>query len=250
VSSVSGLASGPITIQGRTLSLPLEVRDSRATFAAFAVSLAAARALVGLSAVRLAEVLPGRTVLNISTVEHIDNDLGRYNEVVVAFPVTLGSRAHWPLVGAVAQFAAGRGGVYIHHMPVTTEFACRAGREIWGLPKVVADIAIEDSADRRRVTMSVDGQHALTLTVPRGGRLHFRDAGVAVIAIHDGRAWKTPSTASVEQLGVHVGGATLELGPHAIGGELASLGLPKRALMSGWAGHMTARFVGASLVDA
>ena len=250
MSLVSGLASGPITIEGRTLSLPLEVRDSRATFAAFAVPLAAARALVGLAAVRPAEVLPRHTLLNISTVEHIDNDLGRYNEVVIAFPVTLGSRAQWPFVGAVAQFAAGRGGVYVHHMPVTTEFACRAGREIWGLPKVVADITIEDSADRRSVTMSVEGQHALTLTVARGGRLRFRDAGVDVIAIRDGRAWKTPSTASADQLGLHFGGATLALGAHAIGAELALLGLPKRSLMSGWAGHMTARFIGASLVDA
>jgi Acetoacetate decarboxylase (ADC) len=249
VTSVNGLASSPITIQGRPLSLPLEVRDSKASFAAFAVPLAAARALIAVSNVRLVEILPGRTVVNISAVEHIDNDLGRYNEVVVAFPVTLGARAHWPFVGALAEFASGHGGIYVHRMPVTTEFACRAGREIWGLPKVVADITIDDSQSRRTVSLTVDGKHALTLTVVRGGRLRFGDAGVDVVAIRDGRAWKTPSTARAEGLGVHLGGATLALGPHAIGAELAALGLPKRALLSGWAEHMTARFVGASLLD-
>ena len=249
VASVSSPASSAITIHGRTLSLPIEVRDSKSVFATFAVSAAAARRLFSQTAVRLAEILPGRTLVSISAVEHVDNDLGPYNEVVIAFPVTIGPREHWPLIGPVAEFASGRGCMYIHQMPVTTAFACAAGREIWGLPKMLADVSIDDQADRRVVTLTVDGVHALTLSGPRGGRMHFRDAAVDVVAIRDGRAWKTTCTSSAEGVSIRLAGAMLTLGPHPIGVELAALGLPKRALASGWVEHMTARFQAPSLLD-
>ena len=41
---------------------------------------------------------------------------------------------------------------------------------------------------------------------------------------------------------MHLGGADLTLGNHPIADELRSLGLPKRALMSAWLGHMHGRF--------
>ena len=247
--SASSLASSAITIQGRAVVLPLEVRDAKSMFAAFLVPSAAARQLFPATGIRLAEILPGRTIVSVAAIEHLDNDLGRYDEVAVSFPVTLGRRERWPLVGVASDFASQRSAIYIHHMPVTTPFSCAAGREIWGLPKVVAEVSYADSRDRRTVRLTVEGRHALALTVRRGGSWSFQDASFAAIAIRDGRAWKTPDTASGDGVAVGLGGAEIELGEHPIGAELAALGLPKRAIFSGWIERLRARFLGPTLLD-
>jgi hypothetical protein len=250
VDAVPSLASSAITIQGRAVFLPLEVRDAKSMFAAFLVPSLAARQLIPAPGIRVAEILPGRTIVSVAAIEHLDNDLGRYDEVAVSFPVTLGRRVRWPLVGVAADFASQRSAVYIRHMPVTTPFSCAAGREIWGLPKVVADVSYTDFPDRRSVRLTVNGRHALTLSVRRGGSWKFQDASFAAVAIRDGRAWKTPVTSSGEGVGVGLGGAELELGEHAIGAELAALGLPKRPIFSGWIERLRARFLGPTLLDA
>ena len=250
MASVQSAPSSAITIQGRAVFLPLEVRRAKSVFAAFLVPSAAARELIPDVGVELAEVLPGRTIVSIAVIEHLDNDLGRYDELAVSFPVTSGRRPRLPLLGLAADFSSGRTAVYIHHMPVTTDFSCAAGREIWRLPKMVARIDVRESAARRTIAVTVDGRHALTLTVRQGGSWSFRDASFVAVAIRDGRAWKTPVTSSAEGVGIHLAGAAIEVGPHQIGAELASLGLPKRPIVSGSIENLRARFMGPTLLDA
>jgi hypothetical protein len=243
-------AASAITIQNRAVPLPVVVRDAKTMFATFFVAAAPARRLFPQTGIRLAEVVPGRTLVSIAAVEHRDGDLGPYNEISVAFPVRIGHGASWPFVGMALDFSAGRAGVYIHQLPVTTAFSCAAGREIWGLPKFLADIDFADAADRRTAVLRVDGVHALTLSVKRGGRSSFGDALLHALAIRDGRIWKTPFEASGEGFGLSLRGATLELGEHAIAQELRTLGLPKRPLLSGWIERMSARFQPPTLLDA
>jgi hypothetical protein len=239
-----------ITIRNRAVPLPVAVRDAKTMFATFFVAAAPVRRLFPQTGIRLGEVVPGRTLVSIAAVEHRDSDLGPYNEISVAFPVHIGRGASWPFVGLALDFKAGRAGVYIHQLPVTTAFSCAAGREIWGLPKFLADIELADTPDRRTAILRVEGVHALTLSVKRGGRFRFRDALLHAVAIRDGRIWKTPFESSAEGFGLKLGGATLELGEHAIARELRTLGLPKRPLLSGWIERMSARFQPPTLLDA
>ncbi|MGH7898880.1 MAG: acetoacetate decarboxylase family protein [Candidatus Binatia bacterium] len=229
-------------VEGRLVRLPVAVRDASTMFATYVVPSAIARRLFPQSAIQLAEIVPGRGLLTIAAIEYRDNDLGRYNEIAVAFPVRHGAGRPWPLFGMAIDFAAGRGGVYIHRLPVTTAFSCAAGREIWGFPKIVADIVIEDRGGERVATLSAGGAHVLTLSVVRRGRRRYADRPLDAFAIRDGVVWRTPFVSSGDRVGVRLGGARLELGGHAIAGELRALGLPKRPLLSGSVERFSARF--------
>ena len=157
------------------------------------------------------------------------------------------------------EFFAGAVGAYIHRLPVDQEFSCAAGRDIWGFPKWVTTIDI-DEPDRSAagparagtgttVRLVDDGVHVLTLTV--AGR---RSAPAAVptpseLLLPRRRAPPHP----VDDVGrgrrpAGSGGATLVLGDHPMADELRSLGLPKRALFSSSTALMTASFGGAEVV--
>lgn len=226
-------------VAGREVTLPVRVGDATIAFASYLVPLGAARSIVDDPRVEVVTVLPGRAMLSLASIEYRENDLGAYHELAIAF---------------VAQTDPARGrqgiGSYIHRLPVTTSFSCEAGRTIWGLPKTVDALEIEDHGDRRSTRLAVGGRHALTLTVKMKGRRSFTDAPQAALAKLDGTIRRTPFRASGTGLGVRLGGATIELGEGEVADELRRLGLPKRAVMSGGVRHMQAAYDAAEIVHA
>jgi hypothetical protein len=240
--AVASVALSRYVVQGRTVSIPVEVRDATSMSAMFVVSAAAVRRLIPDSRLQVPELFPGRTLCVIAGIEYRDNDLGQYNEVSVAFFVKYGGSRPLAFFGMVSGFRGGDIGAYIHRLPVTTSFSRDAGRDIWGFPKTVEQIAFEDDARRRACTLAVDGTHVLTLSTIRGGRGRMKDMPQDVYAYRDGVLWKTPSIMGGTSVGMRLGGAALLLGTHPIADELRALGLPKRALMSTWVGSMHARF--------
>src|SRR3990172_7079879 len=93
------------TIQGRTVSLPVEVRDASSGAATFLVPARAARRFLPGRVLEIAEVLPGRTLLSLAVIEYRDNDLGRYNEVSITFFVReRGSARGVPYLGTMLDF--------------------------------------------------------------------------------------------------------------------------------------------------
>jgi hypothetical protein len=185
-----------------------------------------------------------------------DTDLDPYHEVAVSFVV----RAHDAMVGASAlqrarEFATGAIGVYIHRLPVDREFTCVAGRDIWGFPKWVTSIDIDEPSTARpragsgtSVRLVDDGVHVLTLGIAAGGRLRLPPRAPPSYSFADGVLRRTTWTTSSEGTTGRFGGATLTLGDHPMADELRSLGLPKRALFSSSAAQMTASFDGAEVV--
>ena len=95
--------------------------------------------------------VPGRALVALAVCRYDDTDLGPYHEVAVSFVV----RPHDRPAGSAAQrtreFATGAIGAYIHRLPVDQEFTCAAGRDIWGFPKWVTSIDIDEppGPDRR-----------------------------------------------------------------------------------------------------
>jgi hypothetical protein len=132
--------------------------------------------------------------------------------------------------------------VYIHHLPVTTEFSCAAGRGIWGFPKTVSDLRFEDVRGRRSAVWMENGRLVFSLSVRRGGSRRFADGALDSYSIQSGVLRRTPFVSSGDSVGFRMGGAEVTLGDHPVADELRSLGLPKRALMSTWIGRFTARF--------
>ncbi len=263
------------TIQGRTVTLPVCVRDACVLVANFVVSADAVRRLLPTTALQPVELYPGGALMSLAAVEYRDNDLGQYNEVAINFfvrhvapatprrgsdlsagavampsrpgapPATAAARPPrpaLPFVGALLAFVRREVGVYVHRMPVTTSFSRDAGYEIWGYPKTVDDIAFTDDADRRTCVLRADGSHVLTLTTARRGRLRLGDMPQDTYTWRDGGIIRTRSTMRGQGVGVRLGGAQLTLGAHPIADELRTLGLPRRALMTMSMEHLAATF--------
>src|SRR4051794_30203999 len=122
-------------IDGRTVTLPVQVRDARMIGAQFLVDADAAQAVIEYSGLRVAR-LASRAICSISAVEYLDNDLGTYDEIAVAFVV----QPHDAPPGTRPDLAEPV--TFIHRLPVDQPFTCAAGRGIWGFPKWVTSITV------------------------------------------------------------------------------------------------------------
>jgi hypothetical protein len=93
-------------------------------------------------------------------------------------------------------------------------------------------VAIEWRGGRIVCELAHEGQHVFTLSLREGGPLRLTNPNLPNYGVRQGRlvesAWNQYGTVRSR-----LGGAGLTLGPHPIAGELRSLGLPRRALMSG-----------------
>lgn len=227
----------------RRVVLPVAVRDASSGAATFLVGSRAARALLPGPELDVVEPLPGRALLSLAMVDYRDNDLGDYNEVSIAlFVRERAAPAGLPYVGPLVDFVRGRVCTYIRHLPVNQSFTCEAGRAIWGFPKTVCEIDIESQGGRARCRLVCDGEHVLTLSVPRGGARQLPENEMITYSYIEGVAHRIRFTSGASGMGLWLGAAELELGNHPIAAELRSLGLPRRALMSSWMEHMHGRF--------
>ncbi len=236
------------TVQGRTLSLPIVVRSARSGAATFVVPAAAAQALIAPTGLEVAEMRPGKAIASIAFVKYEDTDLDAYNEVAIAFLVRLHDAEPVPPARKALEVLRNKTGVYIHHLPVNQGFTLEAGRTIWGYPKFMADIDIDERPRATRCTLRHDGAHVLTLTLNKGIRPWPRVPNLPTYTFLDGVLRRTPWETSTEGTRGRIGGATLALGEHPIADELRSLGLPRRAMVSTTVDRVGARFGAAEVV--
>ncbi len=230
-------------IQGREVGFPVIVREASSGAATFVVSAEAARRLLPGPGIEIAEVLPGRALCSIAIIDYKDNDLGNYNEVSIAFFVReRGAPAGIPYLGAWRDMSRGSLGTYIHRLPVDQSFTREAGEAIWGFPKTVQQIDLHYAPDRATCKLVCDGEHALTLSVPRGGSKVMPERKLVTYSFIQGVAHATEFGTAAEGFGIRFGGAELTLGSGLIADELRSLGLPKKALMCTWMEHMRGSF--------
>jgi Acetoacetate decarboxylase (ADC) len=225
-------------IQGRTVSIPVEIRSARSWFANFAVPIAAARQLIAYSGLEPASPLPGRAFCSLAFVDYADGDLDPYHEFAVAILVCEpGSSGRKPA------------GAFIHQLPVDQGFTCEAGREMWGFPKFIADIDIRAGArGAGQCTLEHDGARVLSLRVGPGLPLPSRGTALDAFSFREGVLRRTRWSLNGDSSRMRPGGARLELGDHPIARELRSLGLPRRALMSGSLHDVRMEFAAAETV--
>jgi len=235
--------NGEYVFEGTEVTLPVVVRKARATAATFVVSANAARELLPNGDLEIMEVAPGRALFTLGAIEYIDNDLGDYNEVSMAFYVRQrGAPRGIPYVGAWTDFLAGRASTYIHRLPVDQSFTCAAGRGIWGFPKTVEKIDFDIDGDSARCQLEMDGRHVLTLDTPRKGTRTLPDAAMTTYSYINGVLHKTAFRSGADGVGFALGRANVTLGDHPVAGELRALGLPKAALLTVWMERMRGRF--------
>lgn len=241
------MTAGPRTyeIEGKPIAMPLVVARADIGLATYLVSASKARELLPGPELDIVELLPGRAVLTVSCVDYIENDLGRYHEISLTFFVReKGQAPAVPYAGSLADLIRGRLPTYIHRLPVTTTFSREAGRQIWGFPKVLHDIRFRTKGNRYQCAWDADGQKVFRFSVPKGGKRTMPDSELKTYSYIDGVLHSTRFVQGANEMGMHLGGAKLELGDHPIADELRELGLPKRALMSMWLGRMHGTFDG------
>lgn len=145
---------------GHTVELPLECEFTLVggTFPA------SARRLSAVLPDRLSplRVAPRTGAVTFASIEyHYVGGLDPYDEFAVIVPVVADARTDLP----GAQLVGGKVGGYVSYLPVTTEASVALGTEIWGYPKTVADITVEDRGDVRRTTVAIDGERVVSLDV-------------------------------------------------------------------------------------
>ena len=229
------------TIAGTVITMPVQIRLANQHMAMFSVDADAAQHLIDYSGLQVCRYLPGRAIVVLMLMHYIDGDLGKYYEFGTSVMVNPpGSNASGPR-------ALGDAGAFIHHLPVDQEFTLEAGTKIWGYPKVMADFTVREG---RRFGFdfgfecSVDGQLVIDMEFGPGlpFRLTPRQQAQRSYSHRDGVTRETAFEHTLDGVRTRFGGVRVKLGDHPYAKELASLGLPKRALLSSSADQVQMTF--------
>jgi hypothetical protein len=236
------------TVLGRTIGLPVEVRVARQWTVQYLVPAAAAQRLIARSGLEVTGPSPGRALMALAVCRYLDTDLDPYHEVAVSFVVrSHDARPRPSPLERVGELVRGQIGAYIHRLPVDQAFTCAAGRDIWGFPKWMTTIDIDEAAtgDRQRATtvrLVDDDRHVLSLTMSAGAPFALPEQAPPSYSFDGEVLRRTPWSTSMSGTRGRPGGARLVLGHHPMAEELRSLGLPKRALFTSSARQMSASF--------
>ncbi|BBZ72162.1 acetoacetate decarboxylase family protein [Mycobacterium paraseoulense] len=225
------------TIAGTVLTMPVQIRTANQHMAMFSVDADAAQQMIDYSGLRVCRYLPGRAIVVLMLMHYIDGDLGQYHEFGTSVMVNPpGSEES----GLRALQSAG---AFIHHLPVDQAFTLEAGTKIWGYPKVMGDFTVREGR-QFGFDLSIEGQPVIGMDFRRGlpFRLTPRRQQQRTYSHRDGITRETAFEHTLDGVRTRFGGVSVRLGDHPYAKELASLGLPKRALVSSSVDHVQMTF--------
>jgi hypothetical protein len=219
------------TIAGTVLTMPVKIRKANQHMAMFSVDADAAQRLIDYSGLQVCRYLPARAIVVLMLMHYIDGDLGQYYEFgtsVMVSPPGAGSESKRGGLRALQS-----AGAFIHHLPVDQPFTLEAGTKIWGYPKVMADFTIREGR-QFGFHLSVDGQLVIDMEFRRGlpFSLTPRQQAQRTYSHRDGVTRETSFEHTLDGVRTRFGGVRVRLGEHPYAKELASLGFPKRAMLS------------------
>lgn len=129
-----GIQQFEVVFQDLKGRVPIFYYDASANVNMFLASSKKIRKYIKDRRIKIAELLPGITLLGITCFEYRKTDIGPYNEIGITVP--FGSS---PLK-VLSSFLSGEFEVHVWHLPVTTEIAYVAGVFIYNYPKFISDI--------------------------------------------------------------------------------------------------------------
>lgn len=228
----AGVTTEQVTLStGARIGLPVRYYEWSAIMAHFPASVAAVRKLLPTDKLKPAQLVPGTAILSMVAMEYRQiADVAPYNEFGIMVPVLYEPMVN--ILGLPLLFPHWfkRFGLYVHHLPVTTQAAYDFGVEIWGYPKIVAEISFEDVGQVRRCRLRAEGKDIVTLEVKKLAT-RARPMNFYSYTVKDGQLLRT-LIQTQGQFGIarFRGGASYTLGDHPIAKELRALGIGKTAV--------------------
>jgi Acetoacetate decarboxylase (ADC) len=214
------------TIAGTVLTMPVKIRKATQHTAMFSVDAGAAQKMIDHSGLQVYRPLPGRAIVTLILTHFVDGDLGEYHEYSTC--VSVNPPESKPGLRSLQT-------AFVHHMFVDQAFTLEAGRTIWGFPKVMADYTIRDG-EQFGFDASIEGQLVIGMEFLPGlkvpAAISSRTQGLSAYSYLDGLRRESQFEMSPTGARYRPGGVRVWLGDHPYAKELASLGLPKRALVS------------------
>ena len=231
--------SSTYTIAGTQLTMPVRVRTAHQHTAMFVVNADAAQRMIDYSGLRVCRFGKNRALVVLMLMRYEDTDLGQYYEYGTNVMVNP------PGSDASGLSALQSAGAFVHHLPVDQSFTLEAGHTIWGYPKVMADFTIRQGR-QFGFDVTIDGQLAVSMEFRPGLPVPAKfSSGKQVHSTYsymDGVIRETPGEMVLSGVRYRLGGVDVRLGDHPYATELASLGLPKRALVSNSAANVDMTF--------
>ena len=216
---------------GVRIGLPVRYYDWSAIMAHFPAPAAKVRELLPSDKLKPALLMPGTAIVSFVAFEYREiADVAPYNEFGIMVPVLYEPAVNIPGLPLLFPHWFRRFGLYIHHLPVTTQEAYDFGVEIWGYPKFVAEISFKDVGEMRRCRLRAEGKDIMTLEVKKLAT-RSRLMNYYSYTVKDGQLLRTLIQPQGQQgITRFRGGASYTLGDHPIAEELRALGMGKTAV--------------------
>lgn len=213
-------------VEGRTLTFPVRIADAGAVAGCWVVRAADVRPLMRDKALEVAAVA-GRTLAVLAVLRYRVNDLGTYDELGLAVPVR--HRGHL--------------GAHLLQLPVTAPFTMAAGRQLWGLPKWLADASLGIGPRGATSRWGADGRTVLDADLRTSPtRLPVSvPTRLTTLAHRDGVVLRSRVRGTARGLRIGLGTAARLVAhtPHPLTDDLRALRLTRRPLLTVGIEHLS-----------
>ena len=207
----------PIEAAGRTFRTPFLYYDFSRITATFPAPISRVTESIPSKRLRPVEIKPNTTMVTLVAYEYRKMEgIHPYNEFGVSIP-TVHVENDLP-------------GLFVTHLPVTTEQSRSGGVDIYGFPKFIADITFEDEEELCRSEVRLDGKDIVSLEV-RKMDTEMKSNDFYAFTIKDEKILRTYVQAQgFIGTGNEKDGAVFRLGNHPIADEIKSLGMKEMPL--------------------
>lgn len=219
----------PVKTSKGNVDMPILYYDNSQWMLLFWADLNAARKLVN-EELEVVSVR-GKALCGVAFYEYRDTSIGSYNEVGIAIGcIPKGHKVPWcSFASILCALDKNLIGFNIVDLPVTTEEACSAGREIWSLPKFVTPIEYQEQGRNfTGIVQHPSNEGVIVRVTGRAGLgIPFSVINLVLYSKHQDQILRT--LVNTRGLGMaSLGGSlrlTVENTEHPMGNRLAELGL-------------------------
>ena len=219
--------------KGFSGKLPVFYYDSTSMTATYTASTSNVKKYLPHKDMHPVEIFPGKCVVGFTAFEYRKSDIDPYNEFSISILITFG-RKSMPGLGILNSLIKKDFTAFIWHLPVTTEKARYGGVELYGYPKIIADIEFKREKEFIECSLSEKGEHILTLkgkNIPgsHGKILRYRTYSIKDNVPLCANVYTNPLEFAQSLSG---NDAAIEIGEkHSICSELKNIGLSKKPIM-------------------